>query len=171
MIAIHHGTPQAVDARLREAFVEHVLLVNDELLTEKEDLIAEKAGLEEENDALAKETIALRHEIHQYALAEQSAIAHRKRNNEKLAQLRPQAEALHRIASCVGVPPGADVTIDTLPRVAAYKAASNKLDKITTIIHRDHSATRFSEICAVLCVGALYSEKEPDNEHRNDQGA
>ncbi|MCZ0926495.1 hypothetical protein L0636_01150 [Halomonas janggokensis] len=170
MIAIHYGTPHAIDVRVREGFIEHVCQVNEELQTEKEDLISEKAALAEENDALMEEAIALRHEVRQYALVEQKGIAHRKRDDEKLAMLRPQAEELHRIASCVGVPPGDDVTTATLPRVTAYKTASDKLDQINAIIHRDHSATRFSEICTVL-LGDLYSKKEPEDDHRTDQGA
>lgn len=84
MIAIHHGTPQAVDARLREAFVEHVLLVNDELLTEKEDLLDEKAALEQESEALASENIQLRHEVRIYALAERKqTLLRQKLNAEK----------------------------------------------------------------------------------------
>ncbi|MGP5563764.1 hypothetical protein [Vreelandella alkaliphila] len=163
MIAIHHGTPQAVDARLREAFAEHLCQVNDDLHDEKNGILAA-------NDELTEKNVALRHEIHQYALAEQKGIDQRKRANEKLAILKLQAEELHRIASCVGVPPGDDVITETLPRVAAYKAASEKLDQINAIIHRDHSATRFSEICTVL-LGDLYSKKEPRNEHCTDQGA
>lgn len=163
MIAIHHGTPAAADARVREAFAEHLCQVND-------DLHDEKSGILAANEELTKKNIALREEIHQYALVEQKGNAQRKRANEKLAILKPQAEELHRIASCVGVPSGGDVTTETLPRVAAYKAASEKLDQINAIIHRDHSATRFSEICTVL-LGDLYSKKEPRNEHRTDQGA
>lgn len=90
MIAIHHGTPQAVDARLREAFVEHVCLVNDELLTDKEDLLDEKAALAEENDALVKETIALRHEIRQYALAEKHQTQLRQKAEDKASALATQ---------------------------------------------------------------------------------
>lgn len=176
MIATHFGTKNAGDARVREAFIKHLCDVNDELLTDKEDLLDEKAALAEENDALAKDSIALRrlkHEVYQYVLVEQKEMAHRRRGEEKLAQLRPQAEALHRIASCVGVPAGADVTTETLPRVAAHKADSETLDQINAIVHRYprncNSAARFAEIRAVLL--GSHNKKESSNECCTNQGA
>lgn len=55
MIAIHHGTPAAVDARVREAFVDHLCLVNEDLRDEKNALIIESDALAEENTRLRKE--------------------------------------------------------------------------------------------------------------------
>lgn len=60
MIATHYGTPAAVDARVREEFVEHLCLVN-------EDFNHEKRALLEENDALAAENEKLRLEIAEQA--------------------------------------------------------------------------------------------------------
>lgn len=60
MIPIHHGTPAAVDARVREEFIEHLCLVN-------EDFSHEKRALLEENDALAAENTKLRGEIAEQA--------------------------------------------------------------------------------------------------------
>lgn len=56
MIATHYGTPAAVDARVREEFVEHLCLVN-------EDFNHEKRALLEENDALSAENVELRRQL------------------------------------------------------------------------------------------------------------
>ncbi|MBT2773800.1 hypothetical protein J7J47_16375 [Halomonas sp. ISL-60] len=76
MIPIHHGTPQAVDARVREDFVEHLCLVN-------EDFFHEKRALLEENDALAVENVALRKEAEQYRAAEEAQIALRQKMEQE----------------------------------------------------------------------------------------
>lgn len=72
MIPIHHGTPAAVDARVREEFVEHLCLVN-------EDFNHEKRALLEENDALAAENVTLRKEADLYRAAEEMQIALREK--------------------------------------------------------------------------------------------
>lgn len=85
MIAIHHGTPAAVDARVREEFVEHLCLVND-------DFNHEKRALLEENDALAAENVTLRKEADLYRAGEEMQIALRKKSDKRAAELEAYVE-------------------------------------------------------------------------------
>lgn len=87
MIATHYGTPAAVDARVREEFVEHLCLVN-------EDFNHEKRALLEENDALAAENVTLRKEADLYRAAEETQIALRQKADEREAALAAHVEAL-----------------------------------------------------------------------------
>lgn len=85
MIATHYGTPAAVDARVREEFVEHLCLVN-------EDFNHEKRALLEENDALAAENVTLRKEAEQYRAAEEAQIALR-------LKMEQERDSLQRLAN------------------------------------------------------------------------
>lgn len=87
MIPIHHGTPAAVEARVREEFVEHLCLVN-------EDFNHEKRALLEENDALAVENVALRKEADLYRAAEEAQIALRAKMEQERDALAAHLEQL-----------------------------------------------------------------------------
>lgn len=93
MIAIHHGTPAAVDARVREAFVEHLCQVNDDLHDEKHGILAA-------NDELTKKNIALREEIQLHALAEKHQRLLREKTAAHLSEIKrrrqiPRSEFEH----------------------------------------------------------------------------
>ncbi|SDI28805.1 hypothetical protein SAMN04487867_104109 [Vreelandella titanicae] len=88
MIPIHHGTPAAVDARVREEFVEHLCLVN-------EDFNHEKRALLEENDALAAENVALRKEADLYRAAEEMQIALREKMERQRDALAAHVDNVH----------------------------------------------------------------------------